>query len=92
MTIRGFQNCKICGDPVPQTGTQAKRLYHPDCKKFKNHLDAAVRAGKAIELLDAQTQKVVRGLVFSAANQFRPWQLRGHDGRFVRANPDAPDE
>ena len=84
MKITGFEDCKICGDPVPQSGTRAKRLYHPECKKLKNYLDAAVRAGKAIQPLDAQTLTVVRALFFRAANQFRPRQPRGPDGRYVR--------
>lgn len=81
--ITGFLDCPICGDPVAQAGTRAKRLYHPECKKLKNYIDAAVRAGLKIELLDAVTQKVIRGLFFAAANQFRTPQLRGADGRFV---------
>ena len=89
MKITGFVKCKICGDPVPQSGTRAKRLYHPECKKLKNYIDAAVRAGQNIDLLDAVTQKVIRGLFFAAANQFRTPQPRSADGRFVSdSEPD----
>lgn len=91
MTISGFIDCPICGDPVPQTGTRAKRLYHPECKRFKNHLDAAVRAGGQILLLDTETKRTIRALLFRAANQFRTPQLRSSDGRFVQreSEPDG---
>jgi hypothetical protein len=83
-----FLICPICGDPVPQFGTRAKRLYHPECKKLKNYLAAAVRAGKAIELLDDQTKKAVRGLFFAAANEFRASQPRDANGRFASPRDD----
>ena len=91
MTITGFIDCQICGDPVPQVKTRAKRLYHPECKKAKNYIDAAVRAGNKIDCLDERTKHKLRGLLYAAAFQFRSPQPRSSDGRFVLTTDDPRD-
>ena len=83
--------CLVCGGPVSQRGTRAKRLYHPECKKVKNYIDAAVRAAHAIDVLDDGTKRTIRGLLFSAAHQLRTPPLRDACGRFVGAVDDPPD-
>jgi hypothetical protein len=41
--------CDVCGDPIEVTFGKTRKRYHPTCKKFRNYLEAAVRAVKEMD-------------------------------------------
>jgi hypothetical protein len=41
--------CEVCGHPVEIVPGKVKKRYHLPCKRFRNYLEAAVRAVKEIE-------------------------------------------
>lgn len=76
--------CEICGSKVSQDGTRSPRMYHPRCKQFKNHLDAATRAAREIrEEMPEESRRLLRHHAFVATNRIGAiLQKRDGRGRF----------
>jgi len=76
--------CQVCGHPIPDTGSKQKKLYHEPCKKWKNFLDAAVRAAQEMDpkpTPDGAT--FIRQETFRASNRMAAIvQPRDSHGRF----------
>ena len=41
--------CDVCGEPIKIVSSKTRKRYHPACKKFRNYLEAAVRAVKEMD-------------------------------------------
>ena len=41
--------CEVCGQPIKIGLGNTRIRYHPACKKFRNYLEAAVRAVKEMD-------------------------------------------
>ena len=42
-------DCEVCGHPIESTPGKVPKKYHPPCKRFRNYLEAAVRAVKEMD-------------------------------------------
>jgi len=76
--------CEICGSEIDEKGTRSDTKYHPICKRFRNHLDAAVRAAREImPTLDGYAARRIRREAFIASNRMGAiLQKRDSRGRF----------
>ena len=77
--------CRICDVEIDQENTKVKRQYHPACKRFRNFLDATVRAAREIveEHPTDRARSNIRHEAFVASNRMGAiLQRRDARGRF----------
>jgi len=81
--------CPVCGRPIRRNPCARKQpTYHPACKRFRNHLDAAYRALLEIafdrSLAGLQRSRLLRRELISIANlmPIRRHNHRDDQGRF----------
>ena len=76
--------CEVCGDPVEAVPGKTRKRYHPACKKFRNYLDAAVRAVKDMDPRPEgeAASKIRHGAMVAACRIGATVQKRDARGRF----------
>ena len=77
--------CEVCGHPIELKPGKVQRRYHTPCKKWRNFLDAAVRAAREINPKPPHRQSTyIRQEATRAANRMAALaQPRDALGRFV---------
>lgn len=76
--------CQVCGHELLDRGPRQQRLYHDACKKWRNFLDAAIRAAGEISPKPTSAgASFIRQETFRAANRMSAIaQPRDERGRF----------
>lgn len=76
--------CKVCGNELPKPKRGQQKTYHEPCKRWRNYLDAAVRAAQEMDPKPTREgATVIRQETFTAANRMAAIaQPRDELGRF----------
>jgi hypothetical protein len=79
--------CEVCGHPVKSTPGKVTKRYHDACKRWRNYLDASVRAAREMNPRPTPRQAIyIRQEATRAANQMAALaQPRDSRGRFRAA-------
>lgn len=76
--------CEVCGNEIEDLGPRKQRRYHDACKRWRNFLDAAIRAAQEMDPRPtADGARFIRQETFRASNRMAAiTQPRDRLGRF----------